>query len=173
MAPGGLADSRHSRDTVGCVDRIHASCWWASSPHSSSRPLIGQLTMPPVVLTRVSTAPAADSDRFSRIVAPVGVGAQSTWGAVPALESWSPPAGASRGPQRGPSSPLLPPPPLPLPGASYLAGAPLKLWGPVFNIQEKITVNFHTQCALCTCTYTCKYIGAYNMLEWEIQILNK
>jgi len=47
---------------------------------------------------------------------------------------------------------------------------PIQLWAPVFNNQEKITVNFHTQCALCSMhTYTCKY----NMLEWEIQILNK
>jgi len=48
---------------------------------------------------------------------------------VPTLESWSPPP------------------------------SPIQLWGPVFNIQEKITVHFHTQYALCTRTRVRVYIG--------------
>ena len=75
----------------------------------------------------------------------------------------------------------------------------IQLWSPVFNVQEKTTVHFHTQYALCTrmrvrvyihtgqtrwqstsvfkqpVTQSCYSVPIWrcNTLEWEIQILNK
>ena len=84
---------------------------------------------------------------------------------VPALESWRPPPGASERPlPRGPrEAPKQAPPPPPLPGThSRNWRAPsIELWGPTFNIQENLTVHFHTQCALCT-----RILGAYVKVQY-------
>ena len=49
-----------------------------------------------------------------------------------------------------PFPPFPPPSPSRGPHSCIWRAPPIQLWGPVFNIQEKITVNFHTQCAQCT-----------------------
>ena len=69
--------------------------------------------------------------------------------AVQSLDSWRPRSEAP------PPWPQRPPPReashRALPGASQLYFDPqIQLCGPVFNIQEKITVHFHAQFALCT-----------------------
>ena len=75
-----------------------------------------------------------------------------------ARELEPPPLGASvrsPGAQRGPKQ--APPPPGP--HSCIWRAPPIELWGPMFNIQEKITVHFHTQCAVCTMQNA--HVGAY------------
>ena len=57
-------------------------------------------------------------------------------------------AGAASPP--GPQYRHFHPPPLGAHIMVFWRASPIELWGPMFNIQEKITLHFHTQCALCT-----------------------